>query len=195
VKRQSLGSRKDLKHLLQYERNVYFEECSNLSGYRYRKTLKYEIYKYICLLRQYEYACQRRDSAKTKVSEKYWAWRVKKIDRRKNRQGQSLCVEISPNAVAKGIKICHQNVVINGIVGENCVFHGNNVLGNKRTGAKNETPVLGNNVDVGVGAIIIGKVQIADDCVIGAGAVVTKSFLKPGTIIAGVPAKEIANKG
>ena len=50
-------------------------------------------------------------------------------------------------------------------------------------------------MDVGVGAIIIGKVQIADDCVIGAGAVVTKSFLKPGTVIAGVPAKEIANKG
>ena len=44
---------------------------------------------------------------------------------------------------------------------------------------------------VGYGAIIIGDVEIADNCVIGAGAVVTKSFTKKGSVIAGVPAREI----
>lgn len=111
----------------------------------------------------------------------------------KNKAGLSVCIEITPNYVNKGIRICHQNVVINGIVGQNCVFHGNNVLGNKKTGEKNLVPTLGSNVDVGTGATIIGDVTIADNCIIGAGAVVTRSFLTPGTIIVGVPAKSINN--
>ena len=68
----------------------------------------------------------------------------------------------------------------------------NNVVGNKRTGASNEIPKLGNNVNVGFGAMIIGNVEIADNCVIGAGAVVTKSFTKPGGILVGVPARDIS---
>ena len=94
-----------------------------------------------------------------------------------------------PNSIGKGVKLCHPNVIINGFVGENCTFHGNNVLGNKATGEKNKVPRIGNNVDVGIGAMIIGDIEIADNCVIGAGAVVTKSFTVPGSIIAGVPAR------
>ena len=41
---------------------------------------------------------------------------------------------------------------------------------------------------------VIGDVKIADNCIIGAGAVVTKSFLQPGTVIAGVPARVIELK-
>ena len=52
-------------------------------------------------------------------------------------------------------------------------------------------PNIGNNVDIGVGAIIIGNVNIADGCIIGAGAVVTKSFDKINTVIVGVPGKAV----
>lgn len=38
-------------------------------------------------------------------------------------------------------------------------------------------PVLGDNVYIGPGAKIFGKVQIADGCKVGANAVVNKSFL------------------
>ena len=37
-------------------------------------------------------------------------------------------------------------------------------------------PIIGDNVDIGVGATIIGNITIADNIKIGAGAVVTKSF-------------------
>jgi serine O-acetyltransferase len=49
-------------------------------------------------------------------------------------------------------------------------------------------------VDIGVGAMVIGNITIADDCVIGAGAVVTKSCLEPGTILVGVPAVPLKQK-
>lgn len=162
--------------------------------HRYRKTMKYEIERYIAYLRQYENACHRRDNSHNFLESKYWAMRVKMCDRKKNMLGMKLGIEITPGFVGEGVKICHQNVIINGHVGENCTFHGHNVIGNKRTGSADEVPTLGSGIDVGVGAMVIGDVTIADNCVIGAGAVVTKSFLEPGTVIVGVPAKAIEPK-
>ena len=52
-------------------------------------------------------------------------------------------------------------------------------------------PVIGNNVDIGVGAKIIGDITIADDVKIGAGAVVTKSCLEKGATLVGIPAKPV----
>ena len=46
-------------------------------------------------------------------------------------------------------------------------------------------------MDIGVGATIIGNITIADNIKIGAGAVVTKSFLTPGVTLVGIPAREI----
>lgn len=54
-----------------------------------------------------------------------------------------------------------------------------------------DAPIIGNNVDIGFGAILIGKIKIADGIKIGANSVVTKSFLEPNITIAGVPAKKI----
>lgn len=121
----------------------------------------------------------------------FYAQSVKLYDRRKNRIGLKIGIEIPVNRVAQGVRIAHPNVILNGYVGEGCVFHGNNVLGNKRTGDSTAIPKLGKNVDVGVGAMVIGNVEIADNCIIGAGAVVTKSFPEPGTVVVGVPAKKI----
>lgn len=55
----------------------------------------------------------------------------------------------------------------------------------------NKCPKIGNNVYIGPGAIIFGDIEIADNCWIGANAVVTKSFLEPYSVIAGIPAKLI----
>lgn len=62
------------------------------------------------------------------------------------------------------------------------------------SGAKHfidDAPTIGNNVEIGFGAVIIGKIKIADGIKIGANSVVTKSFLEPNITIAGVPAKKI----
>lgn len=175
-------------------KETYFGNRKIRYDYKFRKSMKYEIYRYVLLLRKYERFCSMRDQSSNPIQKKYWVLCVKLCDRRKNILGMRLGIEITPNYVEKGIRICHQNVIINGYVGENCVFHGNNVIGNKRTGDSQAIPKLGKGVDVGIGAMVIGDVTIADNCVIGAGAVVTKSFLNPGTVIAGVPAKEIKPK-
>lgn len=50
---------------------------------------------------------------------------------------------------------------------------------------------IGKRCWIGVGAIILPGVQLGDDVIVGAGAVVTKSF-PSGSVIAGVPAKVIS---
>lgn len=52
-------------------------------------------------------------------------------------------------------------------------------------------PVLGKNIDNGVGAVILGDIYIADGIKVSANAVVTKSFHELGITIAGVPAKRM----
>ena len=50
--------------------------------------------------------------------------------------------------------------------------------------------VIGNNVFIGVNAVILRNVTIGDNSVIGAGAVVSKD-VPPATVVAGNPAKII----
>jgi acetyltransferase-like isoleucine patch superfamily enzyme len=50
---------------------------------------------------------------------------------------------------------------------------------------------IGNHCFLGMGSLITPGVTLADNCIVGAGSVVTKSFLEPGTVIAGNPARKI----
>lgn len=75
-------------------------------------------------------------------------------------------------------------------IGKNCQFHGNNCVGNK--GVLDEAaPRLGDNVEIGVGAKIIGDIYIADGVKIGANAVVVKSCYNKGATLVGIPALEV----
>lgn len=109
---------------------------------------------------------------------------------KKNRLGARLGVEIGPNCFGKGLNLYHVgSVIINPAVraGANCSLHGANCIGNN--GLTADVPVLGNDVDLGYGAVIIGKVTIADGVRIGANAVVNRSILESGCTVAGVPAR------
>lgn len=53
--------------------------------------------------------------------------------------------------------------------------------------------IIGNNVWIGTRAIILPGIKIGDNSIIGAGAVVTKSF-GPNSIIGGVPARLIKKR-
>lgn len=80
---------------------------------------------------------------------------------------------------------------------ENCVIHvqvgATAQLGDRSHighGAILHTPVLGEHVLVGMGAIILDGAQIGEGCLIGAGAVVMeKSVIPPFKMVVGVPAK------
>ncbi|EMR14359.1 serine acetyltransferase [Methylophaga lonarensis MPL] len=51
-------------------------------------------------------------------------------------------------------------------------------------------PVIGDHVDIGAGAKIIGNITIGEHALIGANAVVTRD-VPPYAIVAGIPAKVI----
>ena len=101
-------------------------------------------------------------------------------------------VELDVNSqIGKNCDIWHGSIVINGNLGNDCVLHGQNTIGNKGIGRPNEKPIIGNGVDIGVGAVIIGNIRIADDVKIGANAAVVKSVDAVGTTVVGIPAHPI----
>ena len=79
--------------------------------------------------------------------------------------------------IGENLMIYHPNIIISpkAIVGNNVKLHGSNCIGNN--GLVDKAPKIGNNVDIGYGATIIGNIEIADDIIIGANALVNKSFL------------------
>lgn len=93
-------------------------------------------------------------------------------------------------SIGPGFVIQHPvGVVINSRakLGRNCLLQGGVVIG---ANATRKSPVLGDNVDAGAGAKIIGDVNIGDEVQIGANAVVV-SDLPAGVTAVGVPAKPL----
>lgn len=62
------------------------------------------------------------------------------------------------------------------VLGEGCIVRQNVTIGTKRwvNGSGGPQPQIGNGVDIGAGAIILGDVSVGDNAVIGAGAFVDK---------------------
>lgn len=113
--------------------------------------------------------------------------------RRKNRLGSRLGFIISAGCFDDGLKLWHYgSVIVNpqARIGKNCQIHGNCCIGNLRSDSQ-DSPVIGDNVDIGQGAQILGGISIADGVRIGAGAVVIKSVLTPGVTVVGVPGEII----
>lgn len=93
-----------------------------------------------------------------------------------------------------GLRINHfGNIVVNpeAKIGDWCDIHQGTNIGTGYDGV----PQIGNNVWIGPGAKLYGKIFIADNCAIGTNAVVNKSFYEKGKTIADVPAKIISNTG
>ncbi len=181
-----------MNNVLHYERDIYFGKIQptwkQFVARLKRKWLndeRYLIWKYLVLLRKEEYFCLKKDFFSRARKQFYTS--------RKNRLGNMISIKILPGYCGKGLNIHHTGIIINGYVGEDCVFHGRNVIGNNSMGNGNssEIPHIGNKVDIGVGANIIGSVVIADGIKIGANALVNKSFDKPNAVLVGVPAKEL----
>lgn len=74
--------------------------------------------------------------------------------------------------------------------GDDCVIRNGVTVGLKHTGIRG-APTIGNRVDIGTGAKILGPITIGDDVAIGANAVVVKD-VPSNSIAVGVPARIIA---
>ena len=143
---------------------------------------EYQIRKYLKYLRLEEYHI-----AKGNKLRMYW-WRSKR-----NRLGAKLGFIIHPQNFGPGLKIWHYgSIIINpkARIGKNCQIHGNCCIGSTG-GFPDDSPVIGDNVNIGQGAQIRGGITIADGVKIGAGAVVVKSITTHGVTVVGIPGKII----
>ena len=104
-----------------------------------------------------------------------------------------LSIDISEKtSIGKNFRIDHgQGLVINHktIIGDNVIVRQNTTIGNKGDG-DSACPIIGNNVNIGANVVIIGKIRIGEDSVIGAGTVVTKD-VPANSVVVGNPARII----
>lgn len=80
-------------------------------------------------------------------------------------------------------------IVVSGdtVIGDDVVLRHGVTIGLKHTGNPG-APIIGNRVDIGAGAKILGAIRIGDGAVIGANAVVLKD-VPPGALAVGIPAR------
>lgn len=80
-------------------------------------------------------------------------------------------------------------IVVSGdtVLGDDVVLRNGVTIGLRRTGIAG-APVIGNRVDIGTGAKLLGPIRIGDDVAIGANAVVLED-VPDHSIAVGVPAK------
>lgn len=180
---------KQIKEIIDSERKIYIPHLKSvklLVSAALTHEESYQIFKWIKELRLAEYYEDKKENNIYRKILYYYHYR------KMNVIGERLGYFISTGVLGKNVKIYHKgSIIINyrSQIGNGCKFHGENCVGNN--GITTECPVLGENVDVGVGAKIIGGITIADNIRIGANAVVTKSFLESGITIAGIPARKI----
>lgn len=95
----------------------------------------------------------------------------------------------------RGFRIEHcGDIVVSGdaVFGEDCIIRNGVTVGLKNTKERG-SPVLGNRVDIGAGAKILGVITIGDDVSIGANAVVLQS-VPANSIAVGIPARIIPRR-
>lgn len=80
-------------------------------------------------------------------------------------------------------------IIVSGdaVFGDDVTIRNGVTVGLRRTGARG-APVIGDRVDIGAGAKILGSIRVGDDVAIGANAVVLQS-VPPRSIAVGVPAQ------
>ena len=93
------------------------------------------------------------------------------------RVGRRLRIDHSPGIVVSG----------DAALGDDVILRNGVTIGLRRTGMRG-SPVIGNRVDIGAGAKILGPIHIGDDVVIGANAVVLED-VPAGSIAVGIPAR------
>lgn len=143
---------------------------------------QYYLRKYVKLLRSEEYYTFEKPNMLLRM------WYARK----KNVLGAKLGFFIPAGCFGADLKIAHYGSIIvnpHSKIGSGCTIHGNCCIGNKGTNSyENDSPVIGDNVNIGQGAQVIGPVKLANDITVAAGAIVTKSFVESGLTLVGVPA-------
>lgn len=151
-----------------------------------------EIWRFQRLLRKVEFLANCGNSPFSKISYLRSYYNLVQLS-------MKLGFTIPPNVFGPGLSIAHRGTIVvheASKVGENCrISHGVTIgTGELAHDVTDASPIIGNNVFIAAGAVIVGPVRIADGINIGANSYVNKSFKEPNITIAGCPAKKVSNK-
>ena len=102
-------------------------------------------------------------------------------------------------SVGPGLYLPHTGTIVVGSgasIGFNCTIAHNVTLGHAggRNKSASGSPLIGDRVYIGPGAILIGGIKVGNDALIGAGAVVVKS-IPDRSIVVGNPARILSDCG
>lgn len=108
---------------------------------------------------------------------------------------EMLCGIMLPYTVIVGrrVRIEHFGgmILIARAIGDDVIIRQNTTFGIARTEGLGAWPVIGDGVDIGAGAVLLGAVKVGRGAKIGANAVVLKD-VPPGAVAVGVPARVIS---
>jgi serine O-acetyltransferase len=99
--------------------------------------------------------------------------------------------------IGSGLYIGHfGGIVVNvgAVIGKNCNLSQSVTIGVANRGARKGVPVIGDNVFIGPGAVVLGNLRIGNNVAIGANSVVTHD-VPDGAVVAGAPAQIISYGG
>lgn len=149
-----------------------------------------QIWKYECLLRYLEYYINTNKIIRSRI-----------LRIRYEKLGTKLGFSIEPNMLGPGLCLCHNGTIIingNSKIGANARIHAGVNIGNysrfDENWVPNNAPTIGNNVYIGPGAKLFGRIKIGDNVAIGANAVVNKD-VPDNVTVGGIPAKIINYRG
>lgn len=108
--------------------------------------------------------------------------------------GRMLGFSIAPNVFGAGLSIAHPGTIVvhsAARIGANCRLHVGVNIGTSRDEPA-AVPTIGDDCYIGPGAKLFGAIEIGPRTVIGANAVVNRSFPEGNMTIAGVPARQVS---
>lgn len=92
--------------------------------------------------------------------------------------------------IGRRMQIAHQHGIIihkYARFGDDCLIRQGVTLGVGNKWIKGEGPVIGNNVEFGVGAVILGNVRVGDNVLIGPNCVVMNDVPSDRSMVMGMP--------
>jgi serine O-acetyltransferase len=115
-----------------------------------------------------------------------------------NHYGEKYLIDLSCKAsIGRGLYIGHaMGIVVSpgAVIGNNCNISQFVTIGRKNRGKYEGYPTIGDNVYIGPGAKIIGRVHVGSNTAIGANCVVTKD-IPDNSVVVGVPGRIISYEG
>lgn len=172
----------DLKSYISADKEKYTTRRPQFLG-RILNDEAYHVLRFLRCLRKLEYYSNNKQGCFRRVLFYYYFLRHRMLELKYG-------IRISPNIVGRGIYIPHiGGIIINALsVGDNLIINSGAIIGNK-SNADNK-PTIGNNVEVCVGAKIIGKIKIGNNAIIAPNSVVIAD-VPDNAIVSGIPAKII----